>query len=459
MRHLTTSGAAVCLCALLAQGCGVEGVVSIKETDQTGERQAAITDGTLDSGHLSVGMLIAKGSTSCSASPLQGAVCTITLVGQRTLLTAAHCIHPGEVHIVCFDNQTTYKPKSLVPHSGWNSTTLENDIAVVLLDTPPPITPSIIARTPPTTGQTITLVGFGTTDEVLKDAGSKRIATNAIKDLWATRFSYAGTGGGVGNTCHGDSGGPAFSNVAGSEVQVGVTSAGLTPCGTLGYSTRVDAYTGWLEQVSGGDLFGGDSQKPQVTILEPADGATLSSTQLNVKASATDNVSVSEVELFVDGTSSGKLTTSPYSFVATTTTGAHVLKVVAVDAQGNSGEAQISVTVTGGSSSSVTPPKPSPTGTFGATCASNDVCDSKLCGEYNSVRYCTQACDDTAQPCPYGAECLPSTDGTSNVCGPPALTHALDGESQLVGGCRVAHGSGAGWWLALLLVLLARRRR
>ena len=456
MRHSPTSWPAVCLCALLAQGCGVEGSVWI-ESDP-GQRQAAITDGTPDTGHPSVGMMIAKGSTSCSG-PLQGGVCTVTLVGKHTVLTAAHCIYPGETHIVCFDAQTTYKPKSLVPHNGWDPQSLANDIGVVLLDADPPIIPSVIARTPITIGQKITLVGYGTTDEVLKDAGTKRIATNTVKDLWATRFSYAGTGGGIGNTCHGDSGGPAFSTTGGGEVQVGVTSAGLTPCGTLGYSTRVDAYTTWLEQASGGDLFGGDSQKPQVSILSPADGAALSSTKIDVKASATDNVAVSEVELFVDGVSSARLTAAPYNFAATTTTGTHLLKVVARDAQGNSGEAQVSVTVSE-SSTPVNPKNPTPTeGTFGAKCDSNDACTSNICGEYDSTHYCTQVCDAT-HPCPYGAECLPSGTSGTYVCGPPTTTHALDSEGQLLGGCRVARGSGGGWLLpALVLLGLALRRR
>jgi hypothetical protein len=368
------------------------------------------------------------------------------------LLTAAHCVKPGQTNIVCFDAITTYKPQKLVPHPGWDDQTLANDIAVAVLDRDVPIAPTVISRKAPAAGQVITLIGFGTTGEDLTDAGTKRIAQNTIKDLWATRFSYDGTGGGEGNTCKGDSGGPAFATIEGRELQIGVTSAGVKPCGTLGYSTRVDAYVTWLEQTSGGDIVDPaavDTVKPVVAFTSPKDGTTLASTLSTVMVSASDNVGVKEVELIVDGASDAKLAAPPFTFQPSLSQGAHTLRAVARDAAGNEGEARISVTVSLGSIS--TPP--TNPGAFGSKCDSNNICVSQICGAYGTLTYCTENCDPAGNSCPQGAECLPGGPDGRYVCGPPAWLNEFDGQHALQGGCQLGQGGGPSWGALLLLGL------
>jgi hypothetical protein len=380
-------------------------------------------------------------------------------------LSAAHCVKPGQLNIVCFDAITTYKPQKLVPHPSWDDTTLANDIAVFVLDREVPVTPAIISRKTPAKGQTISLIGYGTTAETLGDAGTKRIATNTIKDLWATRFSYDGTGGGEGNTCKGDSGGPAFASIEGREVQVGVTSAGVKPCGTLGYSTRVDAYQTWIEQTANGDIYdptASDTENPVVSITSPLNGTTLSSTLSTVSVSATDNVGVQDVVLVVDGAPGTRLTAAPYTFQVTLAQGSHTLKAVATDAAGNMGTAQITVKV---SLDSVSTKPPNP-GAFGAKCDDNTICVSQICGNFGTLTYCTEDCDPMGNPCPQGAECLPSGQPGRYVCGPPVWLNDFNGDLTLQGGCQLGHGAGAqaGTVLALLFGLfvairLSRARR
>jgi subtilisin family serine protease len=97
---------------------------------------------------------------------------------------------------------------------------------------------------------------------------------------------------------------------------------------------------------------GGDTTPPTTSITSPAGGATVSGTT-TVSASASDNVGVSRVELYVDGSLAGTDTTSPYSFAWNTTTvanGSHSLQTRAFDAAGNSGSsATVSVTVSNSS--------------------------------------------------------------------------------------------------------------
>ena len=52
---------------------------------------------------------------------------------------------------------------------------------------------------------------------------------------------------GTHETCNGDSGGPAFMTVGGKEVIVGLTSYGDVNCNMGGYDTRVDAYAAFID--------------------------------------------------------------------------------------------------------------------------------------------------------------------------------------------------------------------
>jgi hypothetical protein len=102
-------------------------------------------------------------------------------------------------------------------------------------------------------------------------------------------------------------------------------------------------------------LFGGapppDATPPTTSISSPANGSTVSGT-ITVQANASDNVGVTRVELYVDGTLIGTDTSSPYAFTWNTTSvgdGSHGLQTRAYDAAGNVGSsAVVTVTVSNG---------------------------------------------------------------------------------------------------------------
>ena len=93
---------------------------------------------------------------------------------------------------------------------------------------------------------------------------------------------------------------------------------------------------------------GGDTTAPTTSITSPAGGATVSGT-VTVSANASDNVGVSRVELYVDGSLLSTDTSSPYAFswnTATAANGGHSLQTRAYDAAGNAGSSGVvSVTV------------------------------------------------------------------------------------------------------------------
>jgi len=82
-----------------------------------------------------------------------------------------------------------------------------------------------------------------------------------------------------------------------------------------------------------------DTTPPTVSITSPAPSATVSG-NVNVTATATDNVSIAKVQFKVDGTNTGpSLTAAPYAYTWNTTTfsaGNHSITAVATDGAGNS---------------------------------------------------------------------------------------------------------------------------
>jgi chitodextrinase len=91
-----------------------------------------------------------------------------------------------------------------------------------------------------------------------------------------------------------------------------------------------------------------DTTAPTTSITAPAAGATVSGT-ITVTASASDNVGVTKVEFYADGTLKGSVTALPYTFSLNTTSlsdGTHSVTAKAYDAAGNVGTSpSVSITV------------------------------------------------------------------------------------------------------------------
>jgi thermitase len=121
--------------------------------------------------------------------------------------------------------------------------------------------------------------------------------------------------------------------------------------GPAGYDTgfgfgRVNAYAAVMAAASYTPP--PDTTPPTASITAPGAGATVSGTAA-IDVSATDNVGVVRVDLYVDGALFAADTASPFSFAWDTTTasnGSHTLQATAADAAGNSASsAAIAVTV------------------------------------------------------------------------------------------------------------------
>lgn len=85
-----------------------------------------------------------------------------------------------------------------------------------------------------------------------------------------------------------------------------------------------------------------DTTPPVVTITSPANGATVSGT-VTIAVSASDNVGVTHVDLYVNGTQAGTSTSAPFSFRWNSRKAPvpSTLQVKAYDAAGNSAASQV----------------------------------------------------------------------------------------------------------------------
>ena len=400
-----------------------------------------VVNGKTYNGHPSVGHLIitmGKGAATCTA----------TLVGKHTVLTAGHCVRPGYTHHFKLASGT-YSSTKVVRHPQYSLSQQQgavNDIALIRLNSDPPITPSQVSQKAPFVGQKITIIGYGVTSSNVKNSGVKRMAKNTVATVTSTRFTFNGSGGETGNTCSGDSGGPAFATVDGREVHLGVHSMASQPCGNRGINTRTDAFYSWLMTQSGGDLHEPppDTQNPTVSIVSPAAGEEVRQ-DFSVRIKATDDVGVTSLELFLDDKSQGKQNTQEATFeLKDVAVGQRALVAEAKDAAGNTSRAKLLVTVV--------PPK-----AYGARCKEHLDCKSVLCAgdPYRNERFCTQECLQD-ENCPQLARCLPVAGAKLFVCGLP-LDEA---DTEEEGSCSVtspAH-TPLPWILLLGLALLLRRR-
>lgn len=455
---------------MILSGCGAE-----LEPGQ-GTTSSAIINGQVDTGHPAVGQLIiSQGGGYASA-------CTATLIGSKTVLSAAHCVDglsSGYFRIGGYQ----YTTAKLIPHPDFSmQNPFSPDIAVITLQqVVSGITPKPLATNAPKVGDSLVIVGFGITSEYSQDMGTKRVTTNTIEQLGNNWLRYFGSSGSEGTICSGDSGGPSFRVDNGVETLVGIHSTSSVPCGNDGNDIRVDTYYNWIVDQGAGDVgpYASDKTPPQVTIQSPAPGARVEPS-FNVTVTAEDvDSGVASIKLFLSNKLIGTKTTSPATFSLTNVPVAqHSLRAEAVDQAGNLGTSQtvtISVEQPGqppsnqpptGQSPGEQPPgqqqQPQP-GTYGAHCTNGSDCHSSLCASDSALGsiYCTQLCDaDTA--CPQGSDCVRASD-TESVC-------ALRGDSQLtgegaalLGGCSLGHTPipSVQWGLFLIaaLVLLRRRRR
>ena len=236
-------------CALLV-ACGPV----LLPTGAPAVARGAIVGGTLDVGDPQVFQLRIVGV------PSGGGNCSATLIGGRTLLTAAHCVDARRFGATSLVISATNTPDTSLAgeadyiravetrfHPGWNPPSLDNDIGLVLLEKAPGVEPKgwNAASVAAFGGKSLRAVGYGAPSP---DGGTgiKREVDLTFRQLTPDEI-WIGDQLSKG-ICSGDSGGPSLHQFAdGVERVVGVhsTSSIAESC-TDGTDQRVDFHAAFI---------------------------------------------------------------------------------------------------------------------------------------------------------------------------------------------------------------------
>lgn len=205
----------------------------------------------------------------------RGAICTATLIGCRTVLTAAHCLCqreecdvsgplvPASSLAVSFQYGPVVRVASYDVHPNFSDREQVDDVAILhLTQSVPGIAPATINTTrTPSFGTRGTVLGYGLASENNESsAGIKRIGRyssincneDGLPNATNLCFFFAPSDAGI---CSGDSGGPDFVDFGQGPVLAGIHTAS-TSCspGAISLSQDVYSYRNFIAQQAGSDL-------------------------------------------------------------------------------------------------------------------------------------------------------------------------------------------------------------
>ncbi|CAL4073823.1 unnamed protein product, partial [Meganyctiphanes norvegica] len=222
-------------------------------------------DATLGEAPWQVALVNAHGSLFCGG----------TLLSPWVVITAAHCMifKNFTVRLGGLDRRDLPlmgSVKEVLEHAEYNSSTIDNDIALVILDVPvnaPPMQYAEPARLPNTdddevyANETVLISGWGTIRSGNYPKPNNLLAAEvqvfpqdmckaSYNNHYTDNMICAAGDNYTKDSCQGDSGGPLVHKGETSSILLGITSWGMG-CAQQGYPgvyTKVSNYVSWIEE-------------------------------------------------------------------------------------------------------------------------------------------------------------------------------------------------------------------
>jgi hypothetical protein len=234
-------------------------------TARAGALAPRIVNGVETTDHPAVGALL-----SPAGPDFASLVCTGTLIGCQTFLTAAHCVEdnldPAD-YGVFFQHAGFVDVSAIAIHPSYEFPVA--DVAVLTLAAPVtgirPMPIDTVGGQPAGTAGTI--AGFGRSGGSADDYGLKRAGlvetapcASGISNTTSICWDFTaplGPPGEDSNTCNGDSGGPLFIDGGSGDVVAGITSGGTSASclpSDHSYDTRMATYAGYVQTTGGPDV-------------------------------------------------------------------------------------------------------------------------------------------------------------------------------------------------------------
>ena len=195
-----------------------------------------------------------------------GGTCSASIVSDKLLVTAAHCVRSNPLslfvvfgtkaestdiiirRVVTTETTDVWASRQMMPENN-------GDMALVgfVGGLPAGYVPARMLgdATKLVTGMAVTLAGYGTSDGVANTGdGILRSVETTILDAKYTETEILMEQSKGKGACHGDSGGPAYVTVDGKRLLIGVTSRGvndaLNHCDVASAYTSIAAYVPWI---------------------------------------------------------------------------------------------------------------------------------------------------------------------------------------------------------------------